>query len=77
MSVELNTHSSNGNGLSVEEAESRDTLFLMGGAALMVLGAGLILSTPMVRKMLGGVGVGNLLSAAAPDFERYLKLRSM
>ncbi len=77
MSMELSTHSSNGNGLSVEEAESRDTLFLMGGAALIVLGAGLILSTPMVRKMLGGVGVGNLLSAAAPDFERYLKLRSM
>jgi len=44
---------------------------------LMVLGAGLILSTPMVRRMLGGVGVGNLISAAAPDFERYLKLRSM
>jgi hypothetical protein len=61
----------------LEETESRDTLFLMGGAALMVLGAGLILSTPAVRKMLGGVGVGSLLSAAAPDFERYLKLRSM
>jgi hypothetical protein len=77
LSRELSTHSSNGSGLSAEEAENRDTLYLMGGAALMVLGAGLILSTPMVRRMLGGVGVGNLISAAAPDFERYLKLRSM
>ncbi len=77
MSMELSsTHSSNGH-LSAEEAETRDTLYLMGGAALMVLGAGLILSTPTVRRMLGGVGLGNLISAAAPDFERYLKLRSM
>jgi hypothetical protein len=76
-SRELSTHSYNGNGLTAEEAETRDTLYLMGGAALMVLGAGLILSTPTIRKMLGGVGIGNLISAAAPDFERYLKLRSM
>jgi hypothetical protein len=57
--------------------ESRDTLFLLGGAAMVVFGAGLILSTPMVRKLLGNVGVGNLVQAAIPDFERYLKLRSM
>ncbi len=57
--------------------ESRDTLFLLGGAAMVVFGAGLILSTPMVRRYLGGAGVGNLIQAAIPDFERYLKLRSM
>jgi hypothetical protein len=72
----LNTLSSNGS-LNGEAAESRDTLYLLGGAALIVLGAGLILSTPMVRRMLGGVGIPGLISAAAPDFERYLKLRSM
>ena len=44
---------------------------------MIVFGAGLILSTPMVRKYLGGMGVGNMVQAAIPDFERYLKLRSM
>ncbi len=57
--------------------DTRDTLFLLGGAAFIVFGAGLILSTPSVRKMLGGANIGNLISAAMPDFEKYLKLRSM
>jgi hypothetical protein len=63
------------NGL--EAQESRDTLLLVGGAALMLLGAGLVLSTPIVRRSLGGGGVGNLIQAAIPDFQRYLKLRAM
>jgi len=71
MSMEL-TDQTNG-----QDSESRDTLFLLGGAAMVVFGAGLILSTPMVRRYLGGAGVGNLIGAAIPDFERYLKLRSM
>ena len=57
--------------------ESRDTLFLLGGAAMVLFGAGLMLSTPVVRRYLGGAGVGNLVQAAIPDFERYMKLRSM
>jgi hypothetical protein len=32
-----------------DEDESRNTLFLWGGAALVVFGAGLILSTPPSR----------------------------
>ena len=48
--------------------ESRDTLFLLGGAAMVVFGAGLILSTPMMRRYLGGVGIGNLVQAAIPGF---------
>jgi hypothetical protein len=62
------------------DTEGRDTLYLLGGAAMIVFGAGLILSTPLVRKYLSGMGVGsvgNLVQAAIPDFERYLKLRSM
>jgi hypothetical protein len=57
--------------------DSRDTLFLLGGAALVVFGAGLILSTPAIRRYLNGMGVGNLLSAAVPDLQRYMKLRAM
>jgi hypothetical protein len=60
-----------------DDNEIRDTLFLLGGAALVVFGAGLILSTPIIRKALGGAGIGNMLGAAMPDLEKYLKLRAM
>jgi hypothetical protein len=60
-----------------EAKETKDTMYLLGGAALMLFGAGLILSNSTVRRYLGGVGIGNLLHAAAPDIERYMKLRSM
>jgi hypothetical protein len=55
----------------------KDTFYILGGAALVLLGAGLLLSNQTVRKLLGQVGVGDLLGAAVPDVERYLKLRSM
>jgi len=57
--------------------DTRDTLMLLSGAALVIFGAGLILTTPPVRKLLGGVGIGSLLQAAGPDFQRYLKLKAM
>jgi len=73
MAMDLEHMNGNGN----DANETRDTLFLLGGAAFVVFGAGLILSTPMVRKALGGAGIGNLLGAAMPDLEKYLKLRAM
>ncbi len=60
-----------------DSEDSQTTLMLFGGLALMTLGAGLILTSPIVRKYLGGLDVGNLLQAAGPDFERYMKLKSM
>jgi hypothetical protein len=63
------------NGLDAND--TRDTLFLLGGVAMVVFGAGLILSTPMVRRALGGAGLGNMIGAAVPDLEKYLKLRAM
>jgi hypothetical protein len=63
-------------GNSTNEAD-RDTLYLLGGIALVVFGAGLILSNPAARRLLGQVGLGDLTGAALPDIERYLKLRSM
>ena len=72
MSMELTQHA-NGQ----DSNESRDTLFLLGGAALVVFGAGLILSTPIIRRYLGGGGVGNMVQAAIPDIQRYMKLRAM
>jgi hypothetical protein len=61
------------NGLSAD----KDTLYLLGGAALIVFGAGLVLSNPVVRKYMGQLGVGNLAEDLMPDIDRYLKLRSM
>lgn len=63
----------NANGSAVD----KETLYMLGGVALMIFGAGLILSNPVVRRYLSQLGVGNLAHATLPDFERYLKLRAM
>ena len=55
----------------------RDTLFMLSGIALMIFGAGLILSNPVAQKYLSRIGIGNLAQGALPDLERYLRLRSM
>lgn len=60
-----------------DSGDTRDTLMLLSGAALVIFGAGLILSTPAVRKLLGGANIGSFLQAAGPDFQRYLKLKAM
>lgn len=62
---------SNGNG------SDKETLYMLGGAALILFGAGLILSNPQVRRYLGQIGLGNLVTATLPDVDRYLKLRDM
>ena len=58
-------------------ASDNDTLLLFGGAACLLVGAGLILSSSLTRRYLGDVNPGNLLQAAVPDVQRYLKLRAM
>ena len=55
----------------------KEILYMLGGAALILFGTGLILSNPTVRRYLGQLGVGSLLTAALPDLDRYLKLRNM
>jgi hypothetical protein len=55
----------------------KETLYMLGGVALVIFGAGLVLSNPTVRRYLGQLGIGNLASAALPDLERYFRLRSM
>lgn len=71
MAMELLEPTTNGNGTD------KDTLYMLGGVALMIFGAGLILSNPFVRRYLARLGVGNIAQAAMPDIERYLKLRAM
>jgi hypothetical protein len=62
---------------SNEDFNDRDTLFMLSGLALMVFGAGLILTNPIARRYMGQLGIGSLASLALPDLDRYLKLRSM
>jgi hypothetical protein len=70
--------------------ESRDTLLIAGGIALMVFGAGLILAhptlrravvaglTPLLPELQNPMGSGlSGVNAVLPDVERYLKLRAM
>lgn len=60
-----------------ESSETKDMLMAIGGVALVVFGAGLIMSHPFVRRYLGHSGLGGIAAAAIPDLERYIKLRSM
>ena len=56
-------HGQNGNS---NIGTDRDTLFLLGGVALVVFGAGLILTNSTTRKLLGQVGLADLTAAGAP-----------
>jgi hypothetical protein len=58
-------------------SSDRDTLYMLGGVALVVFGAGLILSNPTVRRYMGQMGLGDMVTNMIPDVERYFKLRSM
>ena len=58
-------------------ADGKDTLYMLGGVALMVFGAGLVLSNPAIRRYMSQLGVGNIASAVMPDVERYFRLRAM
>ncbi len=71
MSMELMEDNINRSG------NDKDTLYMLGGVALVVFGAGLILSNPFVRRYMSRLGVGNLAQTVMPDIDRYLKLRAM
>lgn len=68
-------------------AENKDVIYLMGGLALMVLGAGLVMANPSVRRTVSSTLSGVLpdlrgkflpdLTALGPDIDRYMKLRAM
>jgi hypothetical protein len=55
----------------------KDVLYMLGGVAMIVFGAGLILSNPFIRRYMSQLGVGNLAQTVMPDVERYFKLRAM
>jgi len=69
------------------DSESKDMLYLVGGVALLIAGAGLILAHPEIRRQVragldrvlpglpGNFGSG--LSTVVPDFQRYMRIRAM
>jgi hypothetical protein len=68
-------------------SEVQDTLFIAGGIALMVLGAGMILTHSGIRRSVAA-GLAPLLPAThgpmdggisglLPDVERYMKIKAM
>jgi hypothetical protein len=61
----------------LEGAGGKDTLLMLGGVALCVVGAGLILTSPIAKRYMGQLGIGDLAGGIVPDIERYFKLRSM
>ena len=71
MAMELLEPNTNG------DATDKSTLYLLGGVAMVVFGAGLIISNPFIRRYMSQLGVGNIAQAAIPDIERYFKLRAM
>ncbi len=71
MAVEIMNRSDEASGVD------KETLYMLGGVALVIVGAGLVLSNPTVRRYLGQMGLGSFASAALPDLERYFRLRAM
>jgi hypothetical protein len=59
------------------ERNERDTLIMLGGVALVVIGAGIVLSNPVVRRYVEQSPLKNLINNLIPDVERYFKLRAM
>ena len=67
--------------------DSKDMLYLVGGVALLIAGAGLIMAHPKVRQQIRAnldrvlpnlpESLSSGLSTLVPDFQRYMKLRSM
>ncbi|MBB5316998.1 DUF6893 family small protein [Tunturibacter empetritectus] len=71
MSMELEGSTTNGVGTD------KEILYMLGGVAMIVFGAGLILSNPFIRRYMSQIGIGNLAQVAMPDVQRYLKMRAM
>jgi hypothetical protein len=74
MALEIMDQAAGTNGVN---GTDKETLYMLGGVALVIFGAGLVLSNSTVRRYLSQIGVGDFASAALPDIERYFRLRSM
>ena len=70
-----------------DNSDAQDIVRLSRGVAMMVMGAGMILSSPSVRRLLmsslasavpeGENPIEAGLAGILPDVERYMKIRAM
>jgi hypothetical protein len=70
-----------------DQAEAKDMLYLAGGAALIILGAGLAMTNPSIRRSAKAAisalmpemqgPLKDTIRSIIPDVERYLKLKGM
>jgi hypothetical protein len=58
-------------------SNERNTLIMLGGVALLVVGAGMVLSNPAVRRYVEQSPLKNIIGNLIPDVERYFRLRAM
>ena len=71
MSTDLVQSNTNGS------EESNSAMYILGGAAIVLLGAGLALSSPSVRRYISQIKVGHQAEILMPDVTRYLRMRAM
>ena len=52
-------------------------LYVAGGVALGIFAAGVVLSSPTIRRVFGKTDLESIVSTVLPDIEKYFRLRSM
>jgi hypothetical protein len=57
----------------LEGSRDGETLYILGGIALIIFGTGLILANPNIRKALSQSGIGDRIACALPDIQRYFR----
>lgn len=56
-------------------SETRENILLYGGAALIIAGAGMILSSAAGQRYMSNLKPGTLVQAALPALQGFMKLR--
>lgn len=65
------------NQMEVQDANSpKNMLMALSGVTMVLVGASLMMSHPTIRRYASQVRVGNLLAAALPGIERYMRVKS-
>lgn len=55
----------------------KEFLYVAGGVALGIFAAGMVLSSPTIRRVFGKTDLESIVSTVVPDIEKYFRLRSM
>jgi len=61
---------------TTEQTDTKDTMMALGGAALLIIGVGMMMTHPKIRQYASHVRLSSLLSAVLPGIERLMRLRT-